>query len=73
MFADRNDAGRRLPFPHNPESGFGAVAEAGTTVLLYRAVWPLSPDTVQEVIDSLLISGPWLGFTATGRTWETRR
>jgi predicted phosphoribosyltransferase len=43
---------RKLPFPDSPESGFGAIAEDGTTVLLNRAVWPLSPDTVQDVIDS---------------------
>jgi putative phosphoribosyl transferase len=42
---------RKLPFPDNPESGFGAIAEDGTTVLLNRAVWPLSPDTVQKVVD----------------------
>lgn len=43
---------RKLPFPDNPESGFGAIAEDGTTVLLKRAISPLSPGTVQEVIDS---------------------
>ncbi len=25
---------RKLPFPHNPESGFGAIAEDGSTVIL---------------------------------------
>jgi predicted phosphoribosyltransferase len=42
---------RKLPFPHNPESGFGAIAEDGSTVLLNRAVRPLSPEVVQEIVD----------------------
>ena len=42
---------RKLPFPDNPESGFGAIAEDGTTVLLNRAIWPLSADTVQQIVD----------------------
>ncbi len=42
---------RKLPFPHNPESGFGAIAEDGTTVLIDQAVRPLSPDMVRGIVD----------------------
>ncbi len=42
---------RKLPFPQNPESGFGAIAEDGTTVLIEQAVSHLSPDTVQSTVD----------------------
>ncbi|MBN1837149.1 MAG: hypothetical protein JW820_14935 [Spirochaetales bacterium] len=42
---------RKLPFPDNPESGFGAIAEDGTTVFVDRAVRPLAPEAVQQILD----------------------
>ena len=41
---------RKLPFPDNPEAGFGAVAEDGSTWLVpdFRSYLP--PDTVEEII-----------------------
>lgn len=42
---------RKLPFPDNPEAGFGAIAEDGSTVLVDRAVRPLAPATIQEILD----------------------
>jgi putative phosphoribosyl transferase len=41
---------RKLPFPDNPESGFGAIAEDGITYFNNRAVKPLSPGTVERII-----------------------
>ena len=41
---------RKLPFPDNPESGFGAIAEDGSTYFNNRAVKPLSSDTVERII-----------------------
>jgi len=42
---------RKLPFPDNPEAGFGALAEDGSLFLVpeYRGVLP--PDLVQEVLE----------------------
>ena len=41
----------KLPFPENPESGFGAVAEDGSTVILNEAVPYLSKVVIQDIID----------------------
>ncbi|MHC4621083.1 MAG: phosphoribosyltransferase [Planctomycetota bacterium] len=40
---------RKLPFPDNPEAGFGAVAEDGSTFILDYAARHLSPHTVEEI------------------------
>jgi predicted phosphoribosyltransferase len=40
---------RKLPFPRNPESGFGAIAEDGSTFLYERAAATV-PDSVIERI-----------------------
>lgn len=42
---------RKLPFPHNPESGFGAVAEDGTVYVLDAARAGLAEDTVHQLIE----------------------
>jgi putative phosphoribosyl transferase len=42
---------RKLPFPDNPEAGFGAIAEDGSTVILEYARYGLLRDTVERVID----------------------
>ncbi|MHC4703759.1 MAG: phosphoribosyltransferase, partial [Planctomycetota bacterium] len=41
---------RKLPFPDNPEAGFGAVAEDGSTYLNEHAAGALSPETVKRAI-----------------------
>lgn len=43
---------RKLPFPDNPESGFGAVAEDGSTWLVPDFRFYLPPETVEEIIAS---------------------
>lgn len=40
---------RKLPLPDNPESGFGAVAEDGSTWLVPHLRSLLPPDTVREI------------------------
>ena len=42
---------RKLPFPDNPEAGFGAIAEDGSTFILEYAARGLSAHTVQRVIE----------------------
>jgi putative phosphoribosyl transferase len=42
---------RKLPFPDNPESGFGAIAEDGSTVIIERAAYGLSQDTIERIIE----------------------
>lgn len=42
---------RKLPFPYNPESGFGAVAEDGSTVILRAAAANLSQETIESIIE----------------------
>jgi predicted phosphoribosyltransferase len=42
---------RKLPFPHNPESGFGAIAEDGSTFIYEHAAEPLPPETIERVIE----------------------
>ena len=41
---------RKLPFPDNPESGFGAIAEDGSTFLFTEASGWLSESAIHEVI-----------------------
>lgn len=41
---------RKLPYPDQPEAGFGAVAENGSTVILEDASRWVSDETIQEVI-----------------------
>lgn len=41
---------RKLPFPDNPEAGFGAVAEDGSIWLVPRFRSYLTQDTVEEII-----------------------
>lgn len=41
---------RKLPFPHNPEAGFGAVAEDGSTFMFGDAAKMLPLDVIKEVI-----------------------
>ncbi len=47
---------RKLPYPHNPESGFGAVAEDGDPVILSSAGYPSGEDInriIQEQKDEI--------------------
>lgn len=40
---------RKLPFPDEPETGFGAIAEDGSTVLLEGAASWLPEDTIERI------------------------
>jgi predicted phosphoribosyltransferase len=40
---------RKLPFPDNPEAGFGAIAEDGSTFILEDAYYWLSGDTIERI------------------------
>ncbi len=42
---------RKLPFPHNPESGFGAIAEDGSTVILREYSQYISQPVIQKIIE----------------------
>lgn len=42
---------RKLPYPDNPEAGFGAVAEDGSTFLLDQAKAWLSEETVEQIVE----------------------
>ncbi len=42
---------RKLPFPDNPESGFGAIAEDGSTYLNKEASRWLEEDRINEIIE----------------------
>lgn len=42
---------RKLPFPENPESGFGAVAEDGSIFLVNRYIGIIPRDRVQIIIE----------------------
>lgn len=42
---------RKLPYPDQPEAGFGAVAEDGSTVILDRATRWVSDETVERVVE----------------------
>ncbi|WP_457605945.1 phosphoribosyltransferase [Nitratifractor sp.] len=41
---------RKLPYPFNPESGFGAIAEDGTIYINPRAQIPLSEEEILEIV-----------------------
>ena len=43
---------RKLPFPSNPEAGFGAIAEDGSTVILRSAVVNLTAGIIEEVVNA---------------------
>lgn len=40
---------RKLPFPDNPESGFGAIAEDGSTFILENAYYWLSGENIERI------------------------
>lgn len=42
---------RKLPYPDQPQSGFGAVAEDGSTVILEGAVRWVSDEVVQGIVE----------------------
>ena len=42
---------RKLPFPYNPESGFGAIAEDGSGVILNQAKSIFSAETIETIIE----------------------
>ncbi len=42
---------RKLPYPDQPEAGFGAVAEDGSTIILERASRWVSDETVEAVVE----------------------
>lgn len=41
---------RKLPYPHNPEAGFGAIAEDGSTYLFEHASGFLKEETIQRIM-----------------------
>jgi predicted phosphoribosyltransferase len=43
---------RKLPFPNNPEAGFGAIAEDGSTILLRSAMANLPSKIIESIIDA---------------------
>jgi putative phosphoribosyl transferase len=42
---------RKLPYPYNPEAGFGAVAEDGSAVILQDAARGLAASVIAEIIE----------------------
>lgn len=42
---------RKLPYPHNPEAGFGAIAEDGSTFIHRDAARWLSPRAIDAIIE----------------------
>jgi predicted phosphoribosyltransferase len=50
---------RKLPFPDNPEAGFGAIAEDGSIVILKHASYGLLQDTIERVIDLQRVELRW--------------
>ncbi len=40
---------RKLPFPDNPESGFGAIAEDGSTFIFENAYYWLSGENIERI------------------------
>jgi putative phosphoribosyl transferase len=42
---------RKLPFPNNPEAGFGAIAEDGSRVIIERAAYGLPRDTIERIVE----------------------
>lgn len=43
-------ATRKLPFPDNPEAGFGAIAEDGSTFIYESHAYYLSEETINKII-----------------------
>ncbi|MFP4083037.1 MAG: phosphoribosyltransferase [Candidatus Aminicenantes bacterium] len=43
---------RKLPYPDNPEAGFGAVAEDGSTYIIQEAARWLPQQEIQRIIDN---------------------
>jgi predicted phosphoribosyltransferase len=41
---------RKLPLPRNPEAGFGAVAEDGSTFMFEHMAAALSPEVVEQIV-----------------------
>ena len=42
---------RKLPYPDNPEAGFGAIAEDGSTFFIEESAQWLPKETIEEIID----------------------
>jgi len=42
---------RKLPLPHNPEAGFGAIAEDGSTFILDYATSGLTTKTINRIVE----------------------
>src|SRR3990172_6973568 len=42
---------RKLPYPHNPEAGFGAIAEDGSSFIFDHAYRWLSKEDINKVVD----------------------
>ncbi|KKH48765.1 phosphoribosyltransferase [Methanosarcina sp. 1.H.A.2.2] len=40
---------RKLPFPDNPEAGFGAIAENGSTFIIKNAGYWLARETIEKI------------------------
>jgi predicted phosphoribosyltransferase len=40
---------RKLPFPQNPEAGFGAIAEDGTTIILSRTKGMVTEQEIERI------------------------
>ncbi|HHV24137.1 MAG TPA: hypothetical protein GXX65_06230, partial [Methanosarcina sp.] len=40
---------RKLPFPDNPEAGFGAIAENGSTFMFENAHYWLAGETIERI------------------------
>jgi putative phosphoribosyl transferase len=43
---------RKLPMPGDPEAGFGAIAEDGSTFMFKPAVTALLPDTIRRIVEA---------------------
>jgi predicted phosphoribosyltransferase len=41
---------RKLPYPDNPEAGFGAIAEDGSSFIFEFAAYELLPDVIERII-----------------------
>jgi len=41
---------RKLPYPDNPEAGFGAIAEDGSTYMLEQAALWVAEEAIDEII-----------------------
>jgi putative phosphoribosyl transferase len=42
---------RKLPFPDNPEAGFGAIAEDGSTIIIEQATYGVPQGTLERIIE----------------------